>query len=610
MRSLRRMTAAWTALLMAAIIAISVMPSAALADETLYTRGNTRMREQASETSKTVMIIKGGQPVTVTGASGEWSRVKFMGRKGYIRSDLLVGITKSGYLPLELGNECPQVKTVQDRLAELGYFIGQATGEYLADTESAVREFQKSNGIKVDGKAGGETQRTMFSSAAKAAEGFISPDATGGTESSGGLGQAVAGAALRKGDQGAEVLEMQLRLKDLGYITFTPDGVFGTGTETALKTFQENNGLLVDGKAGGATLTLLNSMVATPGYQDSTPLPGASASASPEGDTLKRGDTGDAVRKFQVRLQALGYITFTPDGVFGTGTERAVVMFQQQNGLKADGKVGPETLAKLNSSSAKPLSTATPTATPATSTTLKRGDTGEEVTKMQKRLRELGYIQFSPDGVFGSGTRDAVIAFQKNNGLTADGLAGPGTLNLMYSSRAKAAPGITAVQPTQAPSSGGGSVPSVDVPDASRVRLLRFFDDVKPKYPSGTIMTVYDPASRQTWRLRVMSMGRHSDSEPLTADDTAAMRKAFGGVTTWTPKAVWVKFPDGVWSLATTHDTPHLSQTIKDNNFSGHLCVHFLRDMEECKKNDPNYGVQHQNAIRAAWKALTGHAVN
>ena len=86
------------------------------------------------------------------------------------------------------------------------------------------------------------------------------------------------------------------------------------------------------------------------------------------------------------------------------------------------------------------------------------------------------------------------------------------------------------------------------------------------------------------------------------------MNKAFG-TTTWTPKAVYVRLPDGTWTLATTHNTPHDSQSIKDNNFDGHLCVHFLRDMAECEANDPNYGVTHQKAIRSAWKSMTGQTV-
>ena len=62
--------------------------------------------------------------------------------------------------------------------------------------------------------------------------------------------------------------------------------------------------------------------------------------------------------------------------------------------------------------------------------------------------------------------------------------------------------------------------------------------------------------------------------------------------------------------MASMHDRPHLTGSITDNGFDGHLCVHFLRDMSECKANDPNYGVTNQNAIRQAWLALTGQTVD
>jgi hypothetical protein len=84
------------------------------------------------------------------------------------------------------------------------------------------------------------------------------------------------------------------------------------------------------------------------------------------------------------------------------------------------------------------------------------------------------------------------------------------------------------------------------------------------------------------------------------------MYEAFGGQITWTPKPVYVKLPDGRWTLATTHDVAHLSGSIKDNDFDGHLCVHFLRTYPETRVLDPNYGVTNQNAIRSAWKSMTG----
>lgn len=56
------------------------------------------------------------------------------------------------------------------------------------------------------------------------------------------------------------------------------------------------------------------------------------------------------------------------------------------------------------------------------------GSTGSEVTQIQTRLKNWGYYKGSVDGVYGTKTRNAVIAFQKKNGLTADGIAGSATL--------------------------------------------------------------------------------------------------------------------------------------------------------------------------------------
>ena len=58
---------------------------------------------------------------------------------------------------------------------------------------------------------------------------------------------------------------------------------------------------------------------------------------------------------------------------------------------------------------------------------LRQGSTGGEVKEVQRRLKQWGYYSGSVDGIFGSGTRKAVIAFQKKNGLTADGVVGKAT---------------------------------------------------------------------------------------------------------------------------------------------------------------------------------------
>ena len=67
---------------------------------------------------------------------------------------------------------------------------------------------------------------------------------------------------------------------------------------------------------------------------------------------------------------------------------------------------------------------------------LHNGSQGEKVWKLQERLQALGYYEGTVDGQFGPGTREAVIAFQKKNGLDADGFAGEETQKVLYSEEA------------------------------------------------------------------------------------------------------------------------------------------------------------------------------
>ena len=149
--------------------------------------------------------------------------------------------------------------------------------------------------------------------------------------------------------------------------------------------------------------------------------------------TLKPGDTGDQVTLLQKALAALGYSPGTPDGNYGAGTKQALSAFQTARGLTADGVLGPATLAALTSalsgtSSSTTTTTGAETAAQAPSTTLKPGDTGDQVTLLQQALTSLGYSTGSTDGNYGDATKAAVSSFQTAKGLTADGVVGPQTL--------------------------------------------------------------------------------------------------------------------------------------------------------------------------------------
>ncbi len=194
---------------------------------------------------------------------------------------------------------------------------------------------------------------------------------------------------------------------------------------------------------GGNTVPVEDNGLGIAGIGLGTAEPGASPTAEP---ALKRGSTGARVTALQQKLKNLGYYSGTVDGDYGDGTVSAVKAFQSRNGLTADGVAGEATLKLIDSGNAKKAATPSPkpTATPTpTSSALRVGSTGAKVKSMQQRLKALGYYSGSVDGTFGEGTRKALVAFQKANGLTADGVAGTATLNKLNSSSAKSAVSVS-----------------------------------------------------------------------------------------------------------------------------------------------------------------------
>ena len=146
------------------------------------------------------------------------------------------------------------------------------------------------------------------------------------------------------------------------------------------------------------------------------------AVVAPDMPMLYRGCTGDAVKTLQEKLNAKGFDSGNVDGIFGAKTYAAATAFQKANGLGVDGIVGKLTWGKLYGvSPAMPVETTTVVGRPMVS----YGSRGDAVRKLQELLNALGYDCGSVDGIFGSKTKAAVLAFQKANGLGADGIVGP-----------------------------------------------------------------------------------------------------------------------------------------------------------------------------------------
>ena len=305
---------------------------------------------------------------------------------------------------LKRGSDCWEVYKLTTRLAELGYPI-TPTYKYSDDVVAVVKLFQANNGLAVDGITGKNTHAAVYSVAAIGYSETTYP-------------------TLVRGDRGmALIYTLQQRLKDLGYYTLRADGIFGSGTQRAVRDFQANNGMTVTGRADDATQKLLYSAAAK----------AAGSGSTGSYTTLSRSSRySSAVVTLQRRLKALGYLSGAADGYFGSQTYRAVRSFQNVNGLGVTGIADPATQALLYSAAAKAASGSTPS-TGTGYRLLYWGCKGDAVRRLQQALLDAGYKQVRvADGIYGQWTYDAVCAFQKANGLAIDGIAGKNTQNKLY----------------------------------------------------------------------------------------------------------------------------------------------------------------------------------
>ena len=125
---------------------------------------------------------------------------------------------------------------------------------------------------------------------------------------------------------------------------------------------------------------------------------------------------------------------------------------------------------------------------------------GSRVKTLQQVLISLGFLSGKADGIYGKLTGNAVKSYQKANGLTADGLAGKKTLASLESG------GKATTSPSASSSSSAATASStttIMAPNGSSVKLLHWVKDVKPTLKSGQTLTIYEPSSGRSWKLKV-----------------------------------------------------------------------------------------------------------
>ena len=519
--------------------------SSALADTATVTARKLILREKASSTSDALQTLPKGTKLEILGKSGSWYKVTYGKYTGYVYKTY-VSVTKtassssssSSTTRLEKGSTGSDVKDLQTKLKKLGYYDAYVDGDYGDTTVAAVKAFQKKYNLTADGIAGKETLKKL-DSVYKNADSDKDDD------------------SLRMGDSGSAVKDLQTKLKKLGYYSGTVDSTFGSGTYAAVRAFQKKYNLTADGVAGSETLKKLDSA-----YKN--------ADSDKDDDSLRKGATGSAVKNLQTKLKKLGFYNASIDGDYGDTTVAAVKAFQKKYNLTADGVAGSETLKKLD--------TAYKNADSNTSTdddSLRKGATGTAVKTLQTNLKKLGFYTAYVDGSFGSTTESAVKAFQKKYGLTADGVAGSATLKKIESAVASVSSGkITTEQ-------------------------LDWFNGGKNVIPNGAVFQIKDVSTGLIFSARRQSGGNHMDAEPLTAEDTAILKKINGGTFSWRRRAVLVKYNGHVYA-ASIYSEPHGTNTILDNNFDGQFCLHFYGSKTH---GTDRVDADHQKCVEQAMKA-------
>lgn len=214
---------------------------------------------------------------------------------------------------------------------------------------------------------------------------------------------------------------------------------------------------------------------------------------------------------------------------------------------------------------------------------LKMGMQGEDVRKMQEALSERGFLSLANiTGYFGTETRSAVAQFQEACGFVSDGMAGDVTIQSLYD------PNNKVTHETAQYNRVKGTV-----------ELLDWFEGGSSWLNKGAYFVVTDVKTGLSFNVRRFGGWYHADSEPVTAEDTAIMKRIAGGHWSWDRRAIWVTYK-GKTVAASMHCMPHMVNPTRSNNFDGHFCVHLYNSkVHATSRACP----RHQACVRQAYEA-------
>lgn len=394
-----------------------------------------------ADTEAAVRAFQAAAGLTVDGMAGNATRRKLLSV-----TEAKNAVKTPPVRVLSLGDRGWDVYLLQQRLAELNY-LALATvskGVYDTATANAIATFQKHKRINTSGTYDATTRRYLWASDVDAEQQAANQEIFDGQNPYDQVNIPYVGDTLKEGATGTQVAAAQMRLKAGGWLLGAADGKFGASTTAAVKRFQQDynayvdqynkdhasdpgfepvSHIKVDGIIGQDTWTQLwywdKNGTFTITNADQAVVIDGQTSVGANVVVMQRGSKGAQVVKLQTRLNALGYYNGAIDGKYGPQTAIAVSKYQQDNGLKVDGKVGTQTLASLQlgwndapvvipETPAEP-EVFTDTAMPSQ---LSSGSKGNAVIKLQQALQAEGLYAGTVDGYFGDSTKIAVMEYQ------------------------------------------------------------------------------------------------------------------------------------------------------------------------------------------------------
>jgi peptidoglycan hydrolase-like protein with peptidoglycan-binding domain len=307
----------------------------------------------------------------------QWSKLSTVAAMRLLSVALAIALLNVANQALALqkvGSRGTEVTFIQQCLKNLGYFNGPVTGRFANLTQGAVTRFQQARGLAVDGIVGNNTRQALQQSCQS---GTPSPNTNG---------------QLRVGSRGQAVVQLQQNLQQLGYFNGPKTGYYGSQTRQAVIRFQQASRIPANGIYDSRTAQALQGNLNVGG----------------EYPVLAQNSRGPAVTRLQQRLRDLGYFKQNPTGYFGNVTKNAVAAFQRKAGIPGTGVANQQTWDALLNTAQVPGKTT--------------NTSSQQVRDVQQLLSDLGYYNGAVTGTVGTVTRVAIVEFQRDNGLTADGV--------------------------------------------------------------------------------------------------------------------------------------------------------------------------------------------